>query len=159
MSNFDTYKTPLDVDLFHKALFEDRFPVTRRDCVQVAQLTEDVCSKGGSYTIGCMANDVGYVINAYNSDQELVANYVINRPTIAPNRRIPTYSWLRAKFKEIGVTSDETIIRSTMKLIENNIRAGGTMDFRISSNSIHFELGMKGIKCAELSYYKQDLYL
>lgn len=155
----DKYTTPLNADVFQQALFQDRFPVTYSDCQDVATITEEACAVGGYYTIANMANGKGHVLQAFDKDNQIIANFVINRPTEAENRRIPTFPWLRVKFKAIGYDFKDKVIRQTHKQIENHIRDGGYWVYKDSHNGFHIELFTRDQLAASLSYYKVEKFL
>lgn len=155
----DKYKTPLNADQFQQALFEDRFPVTYHDCEQVAKITEEACSQGGYYYIHSMANDAGHVVSAFNDKDHIIAEFIINRPVEAENRRIPTKPWLRVKFKSIGYDYKDRAIKNTLKEIEAHVRDGGTWELLTAPDTLVFELSIRGKLRSKLTFYKENIFL
>lgn len=155
----EKYITPLDADQFQQALFEDRFPVTYHDCEQVAKITEYAIEEKGHYTIEGMRNDMGYVISAYDAAGLIIANFVINRPVEAENRRIPTRSWLRMKFKSIGRDFKDRDIKNTHKEIELHVRDGGTWELLEAPSTLSFELSIRGKIKSKLMFFEEGVLL
>lgn len=155
----EIYTTPLSADEFQQALFEDRFPVTYHDCEKVATIIEQALAEDGYYTIEAMRDDLGHIVTAYSKDKTIIAYFVINRPTVAENRRIPSVPWLRMKFKKLGYDFKYRGIRSVAKEIEAHIRDGGTWVLLEAPDTIVFELSIRDKVKTKLTYYKEDLFL
>lgn len=153
----DRYTTPLDPDQFQKALFQDGFPVPYASCEDVSKVADEAIKAGGYYTIDIIANGKGYVVQAFDNEGLVIANYVINRPEESDFRRIPTFPWLRHKFKCIGYDFKDKIIRQTHKLIESHIRDGGTWEYKDSPTGFHIELRILGQLKISQSFYKIEL--
>lgn len=159
MAALEKYTVPVTADQFQQAAFEDRIPVKYTDCEKIAAVAEEACSSGGFFTIGTMVRGMGYVVNAYDKDEEILANFVINRPVEAEDRKIPTMAWIRHKFKMLNHAYKSNAIKQMHKIIENHIRDGGTWEYAGNNDSIHFELKVNGFIKARHSFYRDDLFI
>lgn len=159
MSAIDRYTRPLTADEFQKAAFEDRVPVSYTDCEKIAKVSEEVCKDGGYYTIGAMVRGMGYVVTAYTKEDEIAAAFIINRPVESEDRKIPTMSWLRHKFKSIGHDHKSNCIKQMSKIIENHIRDGGTWEYLSTNECIQFELKSNGATRSKHTFYQEGLFI
>lgn len=155
----ERYNTPLDADEFQQALFVDRFPVTYHDCQQVAKIIDEALAVDGFYTIEAMTNGAGHVVTAYNKAEEIIAHFVINRPVEAENRRIPAFTWLRLRFKEIGMDFKDPTIREMYKKIERHVRDGGTWDLTKSPGQLRFEFTMRKQIVALHTFFQEEIFV
>lgn len=146
----------LTADALHTALFQDGFPVTYHDCELIAKITEDVCTGDGFYTMGEMADDKGHVVTAYDSKGFVKANFVINRPEISPQRKIPTLRYIRNRFTIIGYLPNDPIIRETHRQIERHIRDGGTWELFSGLGSVSIELSNRNKVKSRVTHYSES---
>lgn len=158
-SPLDKYTTPLNADEFQAALFADRFPVSYHDCENIAKLTEETCRWDGYFTIGLVKGNKTYVINAYNKNNEMLANYVINQPEISKDRKIPSFDWVANRFYGIGYKPGCLEIKQTHKQIESHLRDGGSYEYFTSGGCVRFDLKIRGQIKASLIFYKEELFI
>lgn len=149
-------RQPVTADELFQNCKADGIPVSYHHCKTIASVSEECINQGGFYNILSRANDQGNVLNFFDNKGELTQSFVIRRPEISRDRKIPKLNWLKQFFFNIGYSADRIEIKYIHRIIESHIRDGGTWLPTFNDKMIIIVLKMNGQVKTHLEFHREE---